>query len=539
MTLRETGVELPPDTDTALVTPGTPRSRSSPASRPADWAPVADHIERRAPERRQGRLSRCPSPAATCAQAALDASGRALRRRDAVEPPSLERRGRDRRRSSGRVDSHLRGASTARCDRGPAAAGPRRHPAGHRPGRRRGHGRVPQPGRGRVLRRPPQRGAGRGGHRRADRRRRSPARRRAARSTCSARRGGRCSCGPCRSATTIGTGRRVRRRRRRVRAPAPRGRPPRLRRQHQPRAEDARSARSGCWPRRSRCEDDPEVVPPAGRADAARGVPGRPHDRRPARAQPHRGRASCRPASRCRCTWSWPRPSTGSGRPPSSAASRSRSREPSTRLTVIGDRRQLVSAVANLLDNAVKYSDAGSTRRACGPAPTAACVELDVSDHGIGIPARDLERVFERFYRVDRARSRDTGGTGLGLAIVRHVASNHDGEVRVDVPRGRGLDLHPASAGRPGPGRRSTMPRRGHDEPTRRPDDIARCSRAGGTTMATPTDDGPGRRGRGVVRRRAHRRPAARGVPGAGRPRRRRGARPVRRRRSPTSCCST
>jgi two-component system sensor histidine kinase SenX3 len=65
-------------------------------------------------------------------------------------------------------------------------------------------------------------------------------------------------------------------------------------------------------------------------------------------------------------------------------------------------------------------------------------VELAVRDHGIGIPAPDLERIFERFYRVDRARSRDTGGTGLGLAIVRHVATNHDGEVTVRSAEGEG-----------------------------------------------------------------------------------------------------
>ena len=77
-------------------------------------------------------------------------------------------------------------------------------------------------------------------------------------------------------------------------------------------------------------------------------------------------------------------------------------------------------------------------------------------DHGIGIPTRDLERIFERFYRVDRARSRETGGTGLGLAIVRHVAGNHDGEVPRRVPRGRGLDVHPLAPGRPG--RRTSTP---------------------------------------------------------------------------------
>ena len=106
-------------------------------------------------------------------------------------------------------------------------------------------------------------------------------------------------------------------------------------------------------------------------------------------------------------------------------------------LVVAGDRRQLVSAVANLCDNAVKYSDAGAEVtlrcRADG-----GWVEVAVSDEGIGIPARDLERVFERFYRVDRARSRDTGGTGLGLAIVRHVVHNHQGEVSVTSREGEG-----------------------------------------------------------------------------------------------------
>ena len=94
-------------------------------------------------------------------------------------------------------------------------------------------------------------------------------------------------------------------------------------------------------------------------------------------------------------------------------------------------------------------------------------VELDVVDHGIGIPARDLERVFERFYRVDRARSRDTGGTGLGLAIVRHVAGNHDGEVSRRVAGGRGLDVHAAAAGRPSAPSPTVDGRR----PDRRPDD--------------------------------------------------------------------
>ena len=108
-------------------------------------------------------------------------------------------------------------------------------------------------------------------------------------------------------------------------------------------------------------------------------------------------------------------------------------------LTVLGDRRQLLSALTNLCDNAIKYSDEGADVTVSSRArPDRGRVEIDVTDEGIGIPARDLERVFERFYRVDRARSRDTGGTGLGLAIVRHVAQNHEGEVWVVSREGEG-----------------------------------------------------------------------------------------------------
>jgi len=109
----------------------------------------------------------------------------------------------------------------------------------------------------------------------------------------------------------------------------------------------------------------------------------------------------------------------------------------SRRHTVRGDRRQLVSALANLLENACKYSDDGSRVEVRSRAD-GTWAEIEVGDHGIGIPRRDLERVFERFYRVDRARSRTTGGTGLGLAIVRHVAHNHEGEVRVRSREGEG-----------------------------------------------------------------------------------------------------
>lgn len=106
---------------------------------------------------------------------------------------------------------------------------------------------------------------------------------------------------------------------------------------------------------------------------------------------------------------------------------------------VVGDIDQLVAAVANLIDNAIKYSDAGTTvdvaARVAGKGET---VDVVVRDEGIGIPPRDLDRVFERFYRVDQARDRRTGGTGLGLAIVRHVAVNHGGEVLVESQEGVG-----------------------------------------------------------------------------------------------------
>ncbi|MEJ5255424.1 MAG: ATP-binding protein [Acidimicrobiales bacterium] len=111
--------------------------------------------------------------------------------------------------------------------------------------------------------------------------------------------------------------------------------------------------------------------------------------------------------------------------------------EPTGRLAVLGDRRQLVSAIYNLLDNAVKYSDRGSAVEVWA-STDGVHVEIAVRDRGIGIPAADLERVFERFYRVDHARSRQTGGTGLGLAIVRHVVNNHDGSVHVESRLGEG-----------------------------------------------------------------------------------------------------
>ncbi|MBA2496242.1 MAG: hypothetical protein H0V33_03955 [Acidimicrobiia bacterium] len=110
---------------------------------------------------------------------------------------------------------------------------------------------------------------------------------------------------------------------------------------------------------------------------------------------------------------------------------------PPGHVSILGDRRQLTSALYNLLDNATKYSDSGQPVEIATQLVDGS-VEIDVSDHGVGIPTRDLERIFERFYRVDRARSRETGGTGLGLAIVRHVAGNHSGACRVTSREGDG-----------------------------------------------------------------------------------------------------
>jgi signal transduction histidine kinase len=98
--------------------------------------------------------------------------------------------------------------------------------------------------------------------------------------------------------------------------------------------------------------------------------------------------------------------------------------------SVAGSGRDLALLVRNLIDNAVRYTPRGGRVDVSVSAEDGKVI-LEVADTGMGIPQRDLPRVFERFYRVDRARSRETGGTGLGLAIVRHVAENHGGEVTV------------------------------------------------------------------------------------------------------------
>ena len=98
--------------------------------------------------------------------------------------------------------------------------------------------------------------------------------------------------------------------------------------------------------------------------------------------------------------------------------------------TVIGDREQLIAAVHNLVENAINYSPA-DTKVSVTSRNKDGLAEIAVTDQGIGIADNDLARIFERFYRVDSARSRATGGTGLGLSIVKHVALNHGGDVKV------------------------------------------------------------------------------------------------------------
>ncbi len=129
--------------------------------------------------------------------------------------------------------------------------------------------------------------------------------------------------------------------------------------------------------------------------------------------------------------------------------------EPRHDLSIECDPTKLLGAVTNLLDNAIKYSEEGGTVELFTEQLQGRVV-IVVRDHGIGIPSRDLERIFERFYRVDKARSRVTGGTGLGLSIVRHVAQAHGGDVSVESAEGQGSTFRLAlplagSVGTPSP----------------------------------------------------------------------------------------
>ena len=104
---------------------------------------------------------------------------------------------------------------------------------------------------------------------------------------------------------------------------------------------------------------------------------------------------------------------------------------------IFADRSLLTQAVVNLVDNAIKYSLA-NTRVVMRGSETGAGVQITVEDNGPGIDEHHLARLFERFYRVDKARSRKLGGTGLGLATVKHIVSVHGGQVKVETRIGKG-----------------------------------------------------------------------------------------------------
>lgn len=116
--------------------------------------------------------------------------------------------------------------------------------------------------------------------------------------------------------------------------------------------------------------------------------------------------------------------------------------------TLYGSQRELVSAVHHLLENALKYSNESSSVEV-GIRADGDWTEISVRDHGMGIAEQYLDRIFERFYRVDDARTRSTGGTGLGLSIVRHVVQSHGGEVRVASREGDGSTFTLRLAARP------------------------------------------------------------------------------------------
>ena len=107
------------------------------------------------------------------------------------------------------------------------------------------------------------------------------------------------------------------------------------------------------------------------------------------------------------------------------------------RLQVLGNADQIALAISNLVANAITYSPDGSKVVVSAKANDL-MVDITVTDQGIGIPAAEIDRIFERFYRVDPARHRSTGETGLGLSIVKHVAASHGGEVRVWSVEGQG-----------------------------------------------------------------------------------------------------
>nr|WP_227659109.1 MULTISPECIES: ATP-binding protein [unclassified Corynebacterium] len=137
-------------------------------------------------------------------------------------------------------------------------------------------------------------------------------------------------------------------------------------------------------------------------------------------------------------------------------------------LWVHGNKSLLVTAVSNLVSNAINYSGAGAPVSLSQRVVSGAAVQIRVTDRGIGIAPEDRERVFERFFRVDKARSRSTGGTGLGLAIVKHVVANHGGTINVWSKPGVGSTFTIELPIQP-PEREDPSPAPGNDDATEPP----------------------------------------------------------------------
>ncbi len=108
---------------------------------------------------------------------------------------------------------------------------------------------------------------------------------------------------------------------------------------------------------------------------------------------------------------------------------------------MVGDKERLEQVVVNIISNAIKYTASGGHIRVKAGVYDAEHVRLEVADDGIGIPKEDIPRLFERFYRVDKARSREKGGTGLGLAIAKEMVEAHHGTIQLDSTFGEGTTV--------------------------------------------------------------------------------------------------
>ena len=211
---------------------------------------------------------------------------------------------------------------------------------------------------------------------------------------------------------------------------------------------------------------------------------------------------------------------------------------------VLGSARQLGVAVGNLVENAVVYSDPGARVVVAAHVQARSdddYVEITVSDNGIGIPAGELERIFERFYRVDYARSRANGGTGLGLSIVKHIAAIHGGDV-VGLEPGRArIDVHASRSRRictPAELDRTAGRGRGPRASTQ-DHGVSVQARTAPSVRRSSDDQSACCRGRGVLPRGAVLHAVQGGLRGDRGRRRCRGPGRVRPGRARTSCCST